>query len=478
MPRPYEEIIRQPTFWERLQVAMPEGMYNAAREYSGIGSSERLMQGIMSPPQNMTGWQKADYAAGLVADALNTAFAAGDWAAVTAIAQRYGSTVLRNIPWQEMATTARRQLASEAGAVGKVEPKRIPGGAEYAKLKRYELLGIELRTEKEALNAIQELKAIGLQPDYFVGDIKAERTLRVKIERELGDRGKGFLRWVERQRNRSAIHPNNKTLLSLDFSTSCPKRGRCCPYCYVEQSRLSKELGLHFMHGKKVVETPYAREILAMPSELITQVNRDGGLRMFSFSDFRPGIDDMQVALALHDAEVKGAIIKAITKEPEFVNKFGNHPNLRINISVDNVPRGISNAPTIDDAIRLKAGRDNIKVRAVALNEKEAEIFGADPRIDVLTLYHGKTGDDLKKIIRVQNPDLIEKMGEKELDAWLDTWENMPPNSKAFKRTAKKYGHKVCCQGGKCSRDPTKCGFGLGALAMTLGVHLPEMERE
>jgi hypothetical protein len=180
------------------------------------------------------------------------------------------------------------------------------------------------------------------------------------------------------------------------------------------------------------------------------------------------------MAKVLEDASIKGLYIKAITKQKELVTRFGDHPNIRINISTDNLPRSISNAPTVQEALKWKGGRENVKIRAVALSEKEAEAFAKNPNVDVLTLYHGYTGDRLFQIIKEQNPQIIEKFGgEEKLRRYLDRWENMPPKSKAFKRLSQKYGHKMCCVGGRCSLDPTKCGLGLGMLI--LGVHLPDL---
>ena len=73
----------------------------------------------------------------------------------------------------------------------------------------------------------------------------------------------------------------------------------------------------------------------------------------------------------------------------------------------------------------------------------------------------------------------LEKIGAKRLKAELDTWENMGANSKKFKRLDQKYKGRLCCGGGKCSRDSTKCGFGLGSLAAIIpGVHLPMLTEE
>jgi len=216
-----------------------------------------------------------------------------------------------------------------------------------------------------------------------------------------------------------------------------------------------------------------------MPDELVNRLNSQGGLRANSFGDYRPVQDYNQWKLALDDAEAKGLYIKAITKQPELIQAFGDHPNFRANISIDALPREMSNAPTLEEALALKAGRDNIKVRAVALNEQQAWDMARNPNIDVVTLYHGMTGDNLKKIIKAQNQGLLDKVGEDAVWKEIDTWQNMPPKSNVFKKLAKEFPEKICCQSGKCAGDKTKCGFGLNAAGgIIAGVMLPEFFKE
>ena len=324
-------------------------------------------------------------------------------------------------------------------------------------------------------------------PTSTAGAFDVERTTRHSWREALSPESQQYVRGVEKNQGKQAIHFNKKTGLSVDFSTSCPKRHSgfgACPYCYVDNDRVAKDLKIGIMMGKPVTDNPYTDEIMKMPADLIWELNKDGGLRMFSFGDFRPGIDDKSVIGLLNDAQARDLHIRAITKQKEFIERFGDHPNLRINISTDPyLPREMSNAPTVQEALQWAGNRGNIKIRAVALNEKQAEKLATDSNIDVVTMYHGftnfdgKTGvrhDKLWKIVSTQNPDLVKKVGAKRLKAELDTWENMGANSKKFRRVDQKYKGRLCCGGGKCSRDSTKCGFGLGSLgALIMGVHLP-----
>lgn len=309
------------------------------------------------------------------------------------------------------------------------------------------------------------MKKVSKEAPKFIGgilDSMPAPTIRDKFGLYLGKDAKRYLSNVNINRNKICIHPNQKTGLSIDFSTSCPARESgigACPYCYVEHPRTGEMIKVpQVMGGKKIVDNPYRGEIASMPDDLIHELNLDGGIRMFSFGDYRAVTDYGNVAAALQDAEQKGLMIKAITKRPDFVKTWGDHPNLRINISTDLLPREMSNAPTIDEAVNLAGGRENI--------------------IDVVTLYHGPTNfnadgvrtDKLFKIVKAQNPELVKRVGEKKLKAELDTWENMPPMSK-YGKDLQQRSSKVCCGGGKCSRDKTKCGFGVGSIIA--GVYVP-----
>jgi len=370
--------------------------------------------------------------------------------------------------------------------VNKPVSQRRSGGniiKQMSEMPRYQALGlkspmsaIDKLTPIQQLAELKQTPKTPIVPSYAVGDLSKQRVTLNTFKQNLGSASKYFLNRMENNRGVSAIHPNSKTGISMDFSTDCPKRQSACPYCYVEHGRKSKEL--FNMHGndKAIVETPYRREILAMPKQLVGRLNSQGGMRANSFGDYRPVQDYNNWKLALDDAEAKGLYIKAITKQPELIQAFGDHPNFRANISIDALPREISNSPTIEEAKALKAGRENIKIRSVALNEKQAWEMAKNPDIDIVTLYHGMTGKNLKSIIKAQNQGLIDKVGEKTIDKEIGGWENMPPNSNAFKRLAKEYPEKICCQSGKCAGDKTKCGFGLGAAGgIIIGVLLPEL---
>ena len=301
--------------------------------------------------------------------------------------------------------------------------------------------------------------------------------------------GASTQKFLKKLQNRSktqgkvgALRINKKTGMSLDFCTDCAKRAGPkgpCQYCYVDHGRtwgkiLEKE-------GKRMPTNPaipgefqYNHDIMYMPKPLIDNTNRNGGLRMFSLGDYRPSLDHKNVSQALADSKARSLYIKAITKEEDFIKQFGNHPNLRANISVDLVPREMSNSPTVEEALDWAAGRKNINVRGVALNWDQAHIIGQDKRYSVITLYHGISDPNkLMKIIKEQNPQLIKKFGEPAMRKQVESWHNF--SQREVMELAKKYPGRVCCQGGNCAKDLTKCGFGLvGAGFILPGVMFPE----
>lgn len=233
-----------------------------------------------------------------------------------------------------------------------------------------------------------------------------------------------------------------------------------------------------------------------MPPDLITALNRDGGIRMFASGDYR-GMNPVkradgsvtsdfeQVQTMLDHAQQKGLYIKAITKQEDLVKHFGDHPNLRINISTDELPKGMTNAPTLKEALKWAGDRPNVKIRSVAMNWKQLEEHLANESIDVVTAYHGPTNfaggkrnNKMFRIIELGNPKLVERSGRDAILKETDSWVDIRPNSNRFKELAKKYSGRLCCTGKKCPAGATKCGFGVGMATLIAGIALPEFEIE
>jgi hypothetical protein len=269
-----------------------------------------------------------------------------------------------------------------------------------------------------------------------------------------------------------AIHGNEKTGLSLDFSTLCGKRctGKGpCLYCYVDNVRISEQLRgarkASTSRAKGLMESPYMSDILTMPDEVVKNMNATGGMRMFSFGDFRPGIDDLQVKAALDDARKRGLKIKAITKEAQFIEQFAKQYEdiLTINASWDELPRGVSNAHSLDELVELKKRYPNVRIRTVALNEDQLVRHLEDPRIDVVTPYHGVSDPKkLLKLVKEGNVNLSNKFGDDALLEMLTGWKDMGghsfKNGPFYTDLKKKYPSKLCCVTGNDFTCPTKCG--------------------
>ena len=388
--------------------------------------------------------------------------------------QKYGVTSAEDIQKQSLRGSGAEVLSEQDQLI-----------KEMSETPRWKQLGLDApRNQKDMLTPKEELSELWtgprtpkVEPIYAIGDIEAQRVLISDFKQNLGPQGRNFLNRLKDNGGTSALHINSKTGTSLDFSTACPYIMNPCPYCYVTNGRLANELFNMKVGVKNIFESPYRREIMAAPQEIVNLWNSQGGLRAHSFGDYRPLLDYDNWKLALDDAEAKGAYIKAITKVPEFVHSWGSHPNLRINISIDDLPREMSNAPTLNHALQLKAGRENIKVRSVALTEEQGWAQASNPDVNVVTLYHGLVGDKLRDIIRAQNPNLLKKIGEPAMWKETDKWQDMSRRSNAFKRLAKEFPEKICCQSGKCAGDPTKCGFGLSAAGgIIAGVMLPEID--
>lgn len=212
-----------------------------------------------------------------------------------------------------------------------------------------------------------------------------------------------------------ALHNNIKTYRSMDFSTNCPKRraGNPCSYCYVETARKQD------FRGKTVVDyIPYNGEIKRLKKTTIDKLNRCGGLRLFSFGDYMPEMDE-DIFAAIKDAQEVGLHLKAITKQVDFVPKFYRYMRV-INVSVDALGEGVSH----EIAKNLRDTYPNVLVRAAIM--KEEDIWELNWS-DIFTFNHAHNG-----------------------------YQYFSP--KQIKEYAKMFPGKVCCETGRCETCVIKCG--------------------
>lgn len=178
---------------------------------------------------------------------------------------------------------------------------------------------------------------------------------------------------------------NSKTFRSFDTATVCPKveKGKGCPYCYVEAARKKG------IRAKAVIrEVPYTMEVLRYQPSTIEKLMSGGGMRMFSFSDYRPEHDEW-VRRFLDDCSFRRLDAKTVTKVPLFVEKHHDHPALSvIHLSVDRVGFGVN----LERARKMRDLYDKVRIRAVCLGMEDLEWFGSKDWCDILTLNHGQNG--------------------------------------------------------------------------------------
>ena len=252
-----------------------------------------------------------------------------------------------------------------------------------------------------------------------------------------------------------------------------------CTYCYVESARAmldknpkftlakSEKEGLRyqdtFKEWIKKEKGEWVRDkdgnvvLNKVGKKKIEMFNRMGGLRFFSSGDYiEDQATDKEIERIIADAEEVGLQLKAITKQANFVKKYGGRifkkgplkgkPVFNINMSVDE-QRGFP----LEIAKHLKKQYPgNVNIRVVALNPEQAGKYAKDPDVDVVTLLHFKVRG------RMKNPDLFVNMspGSKGWKMAIDAMTEDMPKSEVNKILA-----KLCCNTGHCITCPNACGF-------------------
>lgn len=176
------------------------------------------------------------------------------------------------------------------------------------------------------------------------------------------------------------VSKNSKTYKSLDLTTICPnlEQGNPCPYCYVQSARKTD-----FRAKQMADRLPYRGEILHLQPQTIKRLNRVGGLRLFSFGDYKPWMDN-DLFKIIHDAARVGLKLKAITKQIAFVEKFAPYLHI-VNISVDNIGYGV---PHIT-ARRLREKFSNVLIRCTVLQDEDLRVLAFS---DIFTFNHARNG--------------------------------------------------------------------------------------
>lgn len=223
------------------------------------------------------------------------------------------------------------------------------------------------------------------------------------------------------KKNVGALQANGKTGISIDLTTDCPKRraGNPCSYCYVEASR---KMGYN---PKKIIDhCAYQGEIKEFSEKKVDFLNECGGIRMFSFGDYMVE-HRMEIAQILDDCQSVGLNVKVITKVPDFIRHFHDHPAIRvIHLSIDATGDGVD----WKLAKRLRKMYSKVLIRSAIMRTEDVETLSFS---DIYTFNHalGLKSLGYKKFSRA---DVAEYAG--------------------------KFPSKVCCQTGSCFSCPVKCG--------------------
>ena len=296
---------------------------------------------------------------------------------------------------------------------------------------------------------------------------------------------------------------NGKTGASGDFTTLCPQMfyNKGCHYCYRLASLKSG------VNNKLVgVNVWYGGEILRIKDKDVDMLNKNGGLRIQSFGDWMPQFS-AQLADMLYDADMRGLQIKIITKEPSMIDyvaqlkRQGIGKALYFNLSADyaieragsketadyttfNAERPYmrddagdlwwKRAMTVEEASRYRDKYSWVNTRIVATTVDEFIRGLRDPRVDVVTGYHGNIRsweriDSTTGEVKVN----VEALGDSGMpvfgyDAQTGEWHlEKQGKTKTHQALAAaieenglqyEYYAKSCCITGRCATCNGKCG--------------------
>ena len=152
----------------------------------------------------------------------------------------------------------------------------------------------------------------------------------------------------------------------------------------------------------------YKREILSWSDKKVKQVNDNGGLRIFSYSDFEAHhlIDVVQIII---DCAAKGVKIQGYTKVPAFARAVAN-TGIKLNRSL--IPLGdtglvdgqLAFDPVegidINDPNFLESN-DNVGNILIGINDEQIRIAMADPRIHYIIPYHARQKENIRQKLNV-----------------------------------------------------------------------------
>ena len=320
------------------------------------------------------------------------------------------------------------------------------------------------------------------------------------------------------------VSKNDKTFGSGDFTTLCPQMyiNNGCRYCYRRQaltSNINNKLG-----AEKVW---YTGDFLRLNRRTVDAMNAVGGFRIQSFGDFFA--EDAQtramIADMLYDAELIGLQVKIITKDTRMVEYLagiraqalpvsradgstgfvGQH--MFANLSADYMMEEAARRGTADQPLTFEPGRPIeqlpptreggrpgtfwkralsieeadqvaqkypwVNVRVVALTVEEFLRALQDPRVSVVTGYHGPIRQ-MRRISVLEDGGTryeveVEPIGDSGMPRFnrrtgrlIDVGKTEVQQKLAYGIASlglqDRYYRKSCCITGKCASCATACG--------------------
>lgn len=237
--------------------------------------------------------------------------------------------------------------------------------------------------------------------------------------------------------------PNLFDIITLDGMKELRKKHPAVAQAFIEYNNArGMQSGRLFQ-----AYSAYNREILKYNKKKVESINNNGGLRIFSFSDFEAHhlIDLVQV---LTDCAAKGIKVQGYTKVPEFA-KAVKDTNAKINRSL--IPKGVGYvdadytpkegeavSPNVINGKRLlfdtiegidvnnpnffdSTGSKSVGNILVAINDEHARLAMADPFVDYIIGFH--TGQS-KAILKGKGIDTWVNYKNEQLDKEIVTDEN------------------------------------------------------
>lgn len=200
-----------------------------------------------------------------------------------------------------------------------------------------------------------------------------------------------------------------------------------------EQMKDLYDYSLKASHAKlKVGYVAYNNDILKLSDKVIEMMNKNYGIRFYSYSDYHPAfiLENMQM---FTDAAAMGLKGLAYTKDLDFVRIFAG-TGCNINISIKAID-GTTEMDAMQGAdweeakkLRNKKGNENVGIILVATSDEQVEWALDQDWIDVVIPYHVVFSDKVGQIYGWKNYKAFQ--ADKKLKGWdasKDVKEITPP---------------------------------------------------